>query len=71
VLFADGSRIVYRLSGTGSAGATIRVYLEQYSDRPEQIHLAPPDVIPTIIQLALQLGKIEEFTGCREPSVIT
>lgn len=76
VLFADGSRIVYRLSGTGSTGATIRVYLEQYAPPPPA---TPADVLEGNAQkaleglgaLAVQLARIEEFTERKAPDVIT
>ena len=71
MLFEDGSRIVYRLSGTGSSGATIRVYMEQYSKQESQYEKQPSEVIGPIIAAAVQLSKMEEFTGRREPSVIT
>ncbi|WP_462322650.1 alpha-D-glucose phosphate-specific phosphoglucomutase [Halochromatium sp.] len=69
--FEDGSRIVLRLSGTGTQGATLRVYIEQYEadsarhDRPVQEALAP------LILIARELAQIEARTGRTEPDVIT
>jgi len=70
-LFEDGSRLVFRLSGTGSVGATIRLYIEQYEadstkiGRDSQVALAP------LVEIALRLSKMEEFTGRSSPTVIT
>lgn len=70
-LFEDGSRLVFRLSGTGSVGATIRLYIEQYEadstkiGRDSQVALAP------LVEVALRLSKMEEFTGRSSPTVIT
>lgn len=41
IIFADGSRIIFRLSGTGSAGATIRLYIDSYEKDPQKIYLDP------------------------------
>jgi phosphoglucomutase len=71
ILFEGGARIVYRLSGTGTEGATLRVYLEAYEpdsvrhDRDTQVALAP------LIRIADQLAQIRERTGRAAPSVIT
>ncbi|QUS35240.1 alpha-D-glucose phosphate-specific phosphoglucomutase [Falsirhodobacter algicola] len=69
VLFEDGSRIVMRLSGTGTQGATLRLYLERYAesgfDRDPQEALAP------IIRAAHELADIGGHTGRTEPDVIT
>lgn len=70
ILFAGGSRLVVRLSGTGTAGATIRIYLECYEadstkhDLDTQLALAP------LITAALDLTRISHYTGRDEPSVI-
>ncbi|KAL4468805.1 hypothetical protein ABPG74_005308 [Tetrahymena malaccensis] len=68
-IYADGSRIIFRLSGTGSEGATIRIYFEKYeaTDIDQRTDLA----LEEIIKLGLQLSKISEFTGRNEPTVIT
>ena len=71
VIFDNGSRIVFRLSGTGTEGATLRLYLERYEPDvagqsvPTQTALAP------LIALAQQLARIHEHTGRSEPSVVT
>ena len=67
--FADGSRIIFRLSGTGSEGATIRIYFEKYER--EDIEKDTADALEEIIDLGLQLSNIKEFTGRQNPTVIT
>lgn len=69
-LLSDGSRMVWRLSGTGSVGATIRVYLEKYS-KGTNLHMKTEDALKDISYLALQLCQIEEITGRTHPTVIT
>merc|ERR1719460_3613562 len=70
-IFADGSRFVFRLSGTGVAGATIRMYLEKYSAPTEDLSLHAFDVVKPIADIALAISKLTEFTGRSEPTVIT
>eukprot|EP01130_Rhizamoeba_saxonica_P007061 TRINITY_DN2829_c0_g1_i2.p1 TRINITY_DN2829_c0_g1~~TRINITY_DN2829_c0_g1_i2.p1 ORF type:complete len:325 (+),score=75.63 TRINITY_DN2829_c0_g1_i2:790-1764(+) len=70
-VFEDGSRIIFRLSGTGSVGATIRLYLEQYEANVENHDMETQDALKALVQLALTISKIEEFTGRTEPTVIT
>lgn len=41
IIFSDGSRIIFRLSGTGSAGATIRLYIDSYEKDPQKIYQDP------------------------------
>jgi phosphoglucomutase len=71
VLFEDGSRIVYRLSGTGTEGATLRVYLEAYEPDPGRHDRDPQVVLQPLIRVADRLAGIGERTGRRAPSVIT
>lgn len=68
-IYADGSRIIFRLSGTGSEGATIRIYFEKYdaTDIDQRTDMA----LEEIINLGLKLSNIQEFTGRSEPTVIT
>ena len=71
ILFTDGSRIVFRLSGTGTAGATLRVYIERYEPDPaEQDHDTQTALAP-LIALAGTLAQIHTRTGRDTPSVIT
>ncbi|CAG0890735.1 unnamed protein product [Cyprideis torosa] len=69
IIFEDGSRLVYRLSGTGSSGATVRVYVDSFEashyEAPAQEALAP------LVAIALELAQIQKFTGRDAPTVIT
>ncbi|MES9862228.1 MAG: alpha-D-glucose phosphate-specific phosphoglucomutase [Candidatus Thiodiazotropha sp. LLP2] len=69
--FTDGSRIVYRLSGTGTQGATLRVYLEAYQPDPEKQMESTEQVMKPLVAIALVLAEIEQRTGRTEPTVIT
>jgi len=70
-VFEDGSRFVFRLSGTGSAGATIRLYLEKYEADKSKQDMDPQVALRDYIDLALKTSKLQEFTGRKEPTVIT
>jgi phosphoglucomutase len=71
ILFKCGSRIVFRLSGTGTEGATIRIYLEAYEPDTKQHHLDAQDALAEMIQIGLQLSMLKEKTGRNAPTVIT
>jgi phosphoglucomutase len=71
VLFEDGSRIVYRLSGTGTAGATLRVYLESFAPDPATHGQDPQEVLRPLIAVADVIAGIKARTGRSAPSVIT
>lgn len=66
--YADGSRFVFRMSGTGSSGATIRVYLEKYSENIDQ---DVTEALKLISDRAMSLSRLHELTGRNEPTVIT
>lgn len=66
--YADGSRFVFRKSGTGSSGATIRVYLEKFSTT---IDLDNTEALKDISDRALELCDLQALTGRNEPTVIT
>lgn len=68
-LFKDGSRIVWRLSGTGSVGATLRIYIERY----EKTHIQLPlrQAVKDLADFALALCDVERLTGRSQPTVIT
>jgi phosphoglucomutase len=68
---ADGSRIVFRLSGTGTEGATLRVYLERYEPDVAQHGVETQAALAGLIALADMLAGITERTGRTEPTVIT
>jgi phosphoglucomutase len=70
-LFKDGSRIIYRLSGTGTEGATLRVYIERYEPDPAKQGGDPQTALSDLIQIARNLAEIEPRTGRSAPSVIT
>lgn len=69
--FTDGSRIVFRLSGTGTKGATLRLYLERYEPDPAQHDRDPQEALEYLIILADDVAKIKELTGRDRPTVIT
>ncbi len=69
--FADGSRIVLRLSGTGTVGATLRLYLERYEPAHGQHDLDTQSALSFLISLADRIASIHERTGRDSPSVIT
>lgn len=73
VLFSDGSRIIIRLSGTGSVGATIRLYIEKYTPptEPAALEAETADALAPLVELALQLSQVREMTGRDAPTVIT
>jgi phosphoglucomutase len=69
--FTDDSRIVFRLSGTGTQGATLRVYLESYEPNIAKHHLDPQDALSGLIAIADEIAQIRTFTGMDKPTVIT
>ena len=69
IYFEDGSRIVYRLSGTGSSGATIRVYLERFSK--DDILQNPLDMVSPLAKIALDVAEIPQRTGKKQADVVT
>ena len=71
ILFTDGSRIIFRLSGTGTEGATLRVYLEAYDADISRHHLDAQVALAELIQIALQISELRTRTGREQPMVIT
>ncbi|MBO5442430.1 MAG: alpha-D-glucose phosphate-specific phosphoglucomutase [Alphaproteobacteria bacterium] len=69
ITFEDGSRIVYRLSGTGSSGATLRVYLEKYET--EALLEDPLKMLKDILEIAMNTAEISQRTGKQKADVIT
>ena len=69
--FTDGSRIVFRLSGTGTAGATLRVYVERFEADPEQQGMDSQTALAELIRIADELAGIRRHTGRDMPTVIT
>ncbi len=71
VMFGGGARFVMRLSGTGTEGATLRLYLERYVSGPEGLDQDPQIALAPVIRAAQDLAQIAEFTGRTAPDVIT
>jgi phosphoglucomutase len=71
IIFTDGARIVFRLSGTGTAGATLRVYIESYVAGPDGLGNDPKDALRELIEAALHVSQIPAKTGRTAPTVIT
>ncbi len=69
--FSDGSRIVFRLSGTGTEGATLRVYLERYEADAARQGLDAQQALAELIVIADQIAQIKRHTGRDAPTVIT
>lgn len=69
--FTDGSRMVFRLSGTGTRGATLRVYLESYEAAVGKQSLDPQIALKDLIAIAEEVARIRELTGREQPTVIT
>jgi len=71
VMFTGGSRIVYRLSGTGTVGATLRVYIERYEPPGGDLGEDAQAALADLIALSRSLAEIERRTGRKAPSVVT
>ncbi|MCK5915268.1 MAG: alpha-D-glucose phosphate-specific phosphoglucomutase, partial [Deltaproteobacteria bacterium] len=71
LLFADKSRIILRLSGTGTSGATLRLYFEKIEKDAAKINFAAQTALAPLINLAEDLTSLKKLTGRSEPTVIT
>ena len=71
LIFADGARIIYRLSGTGTAGATLRVYIERYEPDAHRHDIDTQQALSDLIALSRSIAQIEQRTGRAAPTVIT
>ena len=71
LLLDDGSRVVLRLSGTGTQGATLRVYLESYVPPAGDLHQDPQRALGAMISAIDALAEIKTRTGMDRPTVIT
>lgn len=71
ILFADGSRIIFRISGTGTVGATLRVYYERYQPPSGELEQDTQTCLAELFAIAEQLGGIKEISGRAQPDVIT
>ena len=70
-MFEGGARIVYRLSGTGTVGATLRVYIEHYEPPSGELDQETQAALADLIAFARDLGEIEKRTGRKAPTVMT
>ena len=71
IIFTDGSRIVFRLSGTGTGGATLRLYLESFEPDGSKHHLDAQKALSALIDIALKISELRERTRRDKPTVIT
>ncbi len=71
VLFHEGTRIIYRLSGTGTEGATLRIYFERHESDSAQQAQDPQTALSELIAIASQLAEVEHYTGRTAPDVVT
>ncbi len=71
ILFADGSRIVYRLSGTGTAGATLRIYIERYESDRARHDFETQAALSELIIVSRRLARVATYLGHETPSVVT
>lgn len=69
IIFEDGSRIILRLSGTGSSGATVRLYIDSYE--ADNVLGDAQDMLKPLINVALELSELKKYTGRDQPTVIT
>jgi len=71
ILFEGGSRIVFRLSGTGTSGATLRLYVERYEPDASRHGIETQAALADLIAAAEEVAEIKRYTGMSEPTVIT
>lgn len=71
ISFTDGSRIVFRLSGTGTQGATLRLYLESFTDDVAKQNVETQEALGDLVRIADEIAQIRENTGMDKPTVIT
>lgn len=69
--FNNGSRMVFRLSGTGTSGATLRIYYESYETNPKKMNLDTQLALQELIELSLDISNLKQLTGRNQPTVIT
>ena len=71
IIFEDGSRIVFRLSGTGTEGATLRLYLEAFESDPAKHRIDAQQALAGLIDIAHDLSQLKQRTGREQPTVVT
>ena len=70
-VFEDGSRVVFRKSGTSSSGATLRIYFEKYESSADRLDMDLSEALKDITKLGLEVSDIQNITGRVKPTVIT
>ena len=71
VVFGDAARIILRLSGTGTGGATLRLYLERYEREPGRLNWVPEEALSPLVNVAEELCHLGKITGRSAPSLVT
>jgi phosphoglucomutase len=71
IVFREGGRVIFRLSGTGTSGATLRIYLEQFEPDRSRHGLPTDEVLTSVAAAAEAVAKITSRTGRKHPSVVT
>ncbi len=71
IYFPEGGRVVLRLSGTGTSGATIRIYVERYEADTARHNLDTQETLAPYIEAAEQIAEVKKRSGRAEPSVVT
>ncbi len=71
IILEDGSRAVFRLSGTGTEGATLRLYLERYEADPARHGIPLQEALSPLIRMAEEIAHISEITGRSKPDVVS
>ncbi|MET0744939.1 MAG: alpha-D-glucose phosphate-specific phosphoglucomutase [Microvirga sp.] len=71
ILFKEDARAVFRLSGTGTAGATLRIYMERFEPDAARHRMERGDALIPVVEAAKEIARIEELTGRATPSVVT
>jgi phosphoglucomutase len=71
IILVDGSRVIFRLSGTGTEGATLRIYLERHEPDASRHNLDPQHALQPLVDLAESVAQVQALTGMNHPSVMT
>ena len=71
IIMVDGSRVIFRLSGTAGSGATIRMYLEAYEADASKTRQVTANALKELVDIALKISDIPAKTGMKAPTVIT
>ena len=70
-MFSDGSRVIFRLSGTAGSGATVRVYFEKYENDATKLDQKVADALSELVNIGLEISNIVALSGFASPTVIT